>query len=231
MAEPAVSAVILCFEGERYLAEAIESALAQTHLCAEIVIVDNGSSDRSLEIARGYEPATTVRSLGSNQGIGLARNEGLAVASSDYIAFLDHDDTWEPEKSELQLEAFAAPDPPDLVFGHVRQFVSPDLDPAVAARLKLPEGTQPGMYLGAMLAHRRTWDRVGPWDKAWDAADGLAWLVRARGLGLSEAMLPNLVANRRIHGDNQSFQNHHARAEWLHLLKESLDQRRARGEA
>ncbi len=231
MAEPTVTAVILAFNGERYLAEAIESALAQTHPCSEVVIVDNGSSDRSLEIARSYEPATTICSFGSNRGIGLARNEGLAAAGGDYVAFLDHDDTWEPRKNELQLEAFAAADPPDLVFGHVRQFLSPDLDPAVTARLKLPGGTQPGMHLGAMLAHRRTWDRVGPWDRAWDAADGLAWLVRARELGLSEAMLPQLVANRRIHGNNQSFQNHHARAEWAHLLKASLDQRRARGEA
>lgn len=230
MAEPTVSAVILTFNGERHLAEAIESALAQTHPCAEVVIVDNGSSDRSLEIARGFEPATTVRALAANRGIGLARNEGLAAARGEYIAFLDHDDTWEPHKNELQIEAFAAADPPDLVFGHVRQFVSPDLDPEVAARLRLPSGAQPGMHLGAMLAHRRTWDRVGPWEKGWDVADGLAWLVRARGLGLREEMLPDLVANRRIHGANQSFQNHHARAEWAQLLKGSLDQRRARGE-
>jgi glycosyltransferase involved in cell wall biosynthesis len=229
LAEPTVSAVILSYNGERYLAEAIESALAQTVPCAEVVVIDNGSSDGSLEVARGYGGATTVRALGANRGIGFARNEGLAVAKGDYVAFLDHDDTWEPRKNELQLAALAGPGAPDMVFGHVRQFFSPDLDPAVAARLKQPDARQPGLYLGAMLAPRDTWERVGPWERAWEAADGLAWLVRARGLGLREAMLPDLVANRRIHGSNQSFQNHDARAEWAHVLKASLDRRREGG--
>lgn len=221
--------MILAYNGERYLAEAIESALAQTVPCAEVVVIDNGSSDGSVEIARSYGSDTTVRALGSNRGIGFARNEGLALAKGEYIAFLDHDDIWEPQKNELQLAALAAPDAPDFVFGHVRQFFSPDLDPAVAARLKQPSGTQPGLYLGAMLAPRRTWDRVGPWEQAWEVADGLAWLARARGLGLREAMLPDLVANRRIHGGNQSFQNHDARAEWARVLKASLDRRRGEG--
>ena len=229
LTEPTVSAVILSYNGERYLAEAIESALAQTVPCAEVIVVDNGSSDGSVEIARGYGSDTTVRELGSNCGIGFARNEGLALAKGEYVAFLDHDDTWEPGKNELQLTALSGAEAPDLVFGHVRQFFSPDLDPAVAARLKQPDGPQPGLYLGALLAHRHTWDRVGPWDRGWDAADGLAWLVRARGLGLREVMLPDLVANRRIHGSNQSFQNHDARAEWAYVLKASLDRRRREG--
>jgi glycosyltransferase involved in cell wall biosynthesis len=229
LAERTVSAVILTYDGERYLAEAIESALAQTVPCAEVVVVDNGSTDGSVEIARSYGPETTVRMLGVNRGIGFARNEGLAVAKGDCIAFLDHDDTWEPRKNELQLAALSASESPDMVFGHVRQFFSPDLDPAVALRLKQPEAAQPGLYLGAMLAPRQTWERVGPWERAWEAADGLAWLVRARGLGLREAMLPDLVANRRIHGSNQSFQNHDARAEWAHVLKASLDRRREEG--
>ncbi len=231
MPEPTVSAVILSHEGEPYLAEAIESALAQTHPCSEVVIVDNGSADRSVALAESYGDPVVVHALGSNRGIGIARNVGLEVATGDYVAFLDHDDTWERGKNEAQLAAFAGSEPPDLVFGHVRQFVSPDLDPLVAARIKLPDAPQPGLFLGAMLAPRRTWDRVGEWQQGWDVADGLAWLVRARDLGLREAMLPDLVTNRRIHGANQSFHNHDKRAEWAQLLKASLDRRRGKGEA
>lgn len=228
MAEARVSAVILVYNGERHLAEAIESALAQTHPCGEVIVVDNGSNDRSAEIADRYAPAIRLHSE-PRRGIGFARNAGLALAEGDYLAFLDHDDTWEPRKNELQLAAFEAAQPPHLVFGHVRQFVSSELDPATAARLKLPDGPQPGLYLGTMLASRSAWNAVGPWDQAWGVADGLAWILRARSLGLSEAMLADVVTNRRIHGGNQSFHNHEKRSEWAHLLKVSLDQRRAGG--
>jgi glycosyltransferase involved in cell wall biosynthesis len=228
LAEPTVSAVILAFEGERYLAEALESALGQTHPCAEVIVVDNGSSDRTAEIAASYAPDVRLCHE-SKRGIGFARNAGLASASGDYIAFLDHDDTWEPIKNEVQLAAFEAAQPPDLVFGHVRQLVSPDLDRVAAARLRLPEGPQPGLHLGAMLAPQSAWNRVGPWEQGWAAADGLAWLLRARDLGLRERMLPQLVANRRIHGANQSFHNRDKRSEWTRLLKASLDRRRAEG--
>jgi glycosyltransferase involved in cell wall biosynthesis len=193
-----------------------------------VIVVDNDSRDRGLEIAQRYAPAVELRRE-ARRGIGFARNAGLAAARGDYIAFLDHDDIWEPRKNELQLAAFDRPEPPDLVFGHVRQALSADLDPAVASRLSPPDGPQPGLFLGSMLAPRSAWDRVGPWDRAWDASDGLAWILRARGLGLREAMIADVVTTRRIHGANQSLNNHDKRSEWARLLKASLDQRRARG--
>jgi glycosyltransferase involved in cell wall biosynthesis len=227
LAEPTVSAVIPVRDGERYLAEAIESVLAQTYPCRQVVVVDNGSSDRSAEIAESYGPPVFVRSE-PRRGIGPARNAGLDAATGDFIGFLDHDDTWEPRKNEWQLAAFEREPPPDLVFGHVRQFISADLDPAKAARLRLPEGTQPGLHLGSMLAPRRVWDLVGPWESDWELADGLAWFVRARELGLGEVTIPELVGRRRIHGSNQSIARHEVRGgEYARLLKASLDRRRA----
>jgi glycosyltransferase involved in cell wall biosynthesis len=229
MAEATVSAVIPVRDGERYLAEAIESALAQTHPCQEVIVVDNGSADRSAEIARSFGPPVRVCPE-PRRGIGPARNAGLAAATGDYIGYLDHDDTWDPRKNEVQLEAFLGEPPPDIVFGHVRQFVSPGLDPELAARLRLPEQAQPGLHLGAMLAPRGVWELVGPWEDDWELADGLAWFVRARDLGLREAMIPEVVGYRRIHGANQSIARREVRgAEYARLLKASLDRRRARG--
>lgn len=227
MAEPGVSALIPVLDGERYLGEAIESALAQTRPCLEVVIVDNGSRDGSVELARGYGPPVLVREE-PRRGIGFARNAALRAARGDRIAFLDHDDVWEPRKNELQLAELEADETLDLVFGHMLQFRDPRLDPELAARLQIPDGPQPGLNLGTMLGRRRAFERVGPWEEAWEAADGLAWLVRARALGLGEKMLPDVVARRRVHGANQSFRNRAHRQEWARLLKESLDERRAR---
>jgi glycosyltransferase involved in cell wall biosynthesis len=227
LAEPAVSAVIPVRNGETHLREAIESALGQTRPCHEVIVIDNGSTDASAEIAAGFGAPVSVRAE-PTPGIGPARNAGLAAATGDYIGFLDHDDTWDPRKNELQLAAFEREPPPEIVFGHVRQFLSPELDSAIAARLQLPPGPQPGLHLGSMLAPRHVWDRVGPWASDWELADGLAWLVRARDLGLREEMIPEVVGYRRIHGSNQSIARRDVRAgEYARLLKDSLDRRRS----
>ncbi len=222
-----VSALIPLLDGERYVGEAIESALAQTRPCLEVIVVDNGSTDGSVDVVRGFGPPVSLH-IEPNRGIGFARNAALRAANGDCIAFLDCDDIWDPRKNELQLGALEADDTLDLVFGHMRQFLDPGLDPEMAARLKIPGAPQPGLIMGSMMASRGVFDRVGPWERAWEAADGLAWLVRARALGLREKMLPEVVAQRRVHGANQSFHNHEHRHEWVRLLKESLDERRSR---
>lgn len=219
--------MIPLFDGERFVAEAIDSALAQTRPCLEVIVVDNGSSDGGAEVARRFGPPVSLHSE-PRRGIGFARNAGLRAAGGDCIAFLDCDDTWDAHKNELQLTALEADEALDLVFGHARQFLDPSLDPEVAERVRVPDSPQPGLNLGSMMAPRRVFDQVGPWDQAWEAADGLAWLVRARSLKLREKMLDEVVAYRRVHGANQSFRNHDYRREWARLLKESLDERRSR---
>src|SRR6185437_5945606 len=104
-----VSVIMICRDGQAYLAEAIESVLAQTVPDWELIIVDDGSLDGSLGIAHEYARAesTRVRSLlsaaGRNVGMSAARNTGLRAASAEYIALLDCDDAWLPEKLEVQL--------------------------------------------------------------------------------------------------------------------------------
>jgi glycosyltransferase involved in cell wall biosynthesis len=230
LADNAVTAAIPVRDGERYLAEAIESVLAQTHRPSQVIVVDNGSSDGSAEVARRYEPDVTVR-FESRVGIGPARNAALAAAEGNYIAFLDADDLWQPEKTEVQLAAFERDPSLGLVFGHVLQFLSPDLDPSVAAGLRLPGAPQPGLYVGAMLASRAAWEEIGPWPGDLEISDGLTWLLRARELGIREWMAPQTVTRRRVHGANHSLRYSDRRTEFAHVLKCSLDARRAAGRA
>ena len=106
-----VSVVMICRDGQAYLAEAIESVLAQTVPDWELIIVDDGSLDGSLDIAHEYEKAESarVRSLrsaaGRNVGMSATRNTGLRRASAEYVALLDCDDAWLPEKLEVAASA------------------------------------------------------------------------------------------------------------------------------
>lgn len=224
-----VSALIVVHDGERHLAEAIESVLAQTRPAAELVVVDNASTDRSGEIARDFGGIVRVVEE-PRLGVGHARNAALEAAAGEYLSFLDHDDLWEPHRLEVQLAAFEEDPDLDIVFGHVVQFLD-GVDPELAARIKVSTEPQPGLNISTILAPRRTWDRVGSWSGSEQVGEGLVWLVRANDLGLRRRMLADVVARRRIHGDNMSFANHDHRGEWIATLKASLDARRKRGQA
>lgn len=102
-----VSAVIPAYNAEGFISDAIRSVLAQTYEIAEIIVVDDGSSDRTAEVSAGFPRTRVIRR--PNGGQGAARNTGIHAASGEWIAFLDHDDTWLPRKTEIQL-AHVAPD-------------------------------------------------------------------------------------------------------------------------
>ena len=98
---PLVSAVIPAYNAATFLHVAIESTLAQTHHLLEIIVVDDGSSDDTAEVAARY-PVTVIRQR--NGGPASARNAGVMAASGEWIAFLDHDDSWHENKTEEQLK-------------------------------------------------------------------------------------------------------------------------------
>jgi hypothetical protein len=95
-----ISVIIPAYNVERYLAETLDSVLAQTYPHFDVMIINDGSTDRTLEIAHQYEakdPRIHVVSQ-LNQGISIARNRGIQETTGELIAFLDADDRWVPEK-------------------------------------------------------------------------------------------------------------------------------------
>src|SRR6185437_8746702 len=102
---PLVSAIIPAYNAEKFVHRAIESALAQTHHLLEVIVVDDGSTDETAKSA-GEFPVTVIRQ--NNGGPASARNTGAKAARGEWLAFLDHDDSWHPEKTAQQLQ-YAGP--------------------------------------------------------------------------------------------------------------------------
>ncbi len=125
-AGPLVSAVIIFLDAERFLGESIESVLSQTYPNIELLLVDDGSTDGSAAIARGYADRLPdrVRVLqhpgGENRGMSASRNLGASNGRGEYIAFLDSDDVWLPDKIEQQVAIFKANPALGMVYGRTQ---------------------------------------------------------------------------------------------------------------
>ena len=118
-----VSVIMPIYLGERHIEEAVRSALAQSHDDLEVIVVDDGSPDASAEIVAGIEDARIKLIRQPNQGVAGARNAGIAASSGDFIAFLDQDDVWNPEKLSAQLPSFA--DPGVAAVGSLMTYLGP----------------------------------------------------------------------------------------------------------
>jgi glycosyltransferase involved in cell wall biosynthesis len=132
-ASPTVSVIIPCYNGARFLRETLGSVLAQTHPVCEVIVVDDGSTDDSAAVAESFGPPVRVIRQ-ANQGESVARNRGLDEAQGEWIAFLDADDVWLPEKTERQLRTIA----PDMRASCTAYFRF-DQDPAARFGVTAPD--------------------------------------------------------------------------------------------
>jgi glycosyltransferase involved in cell wall biosynthesis len=175
MAKPLISILIPAYNAERWISETIRCALSQTWTHKEVIVVDDGSSDQTQSIAKGYE-RDGVRVLSQpKQGASTARNHAFSASSGQYIQWLDADDLLDPRKIALQMAA-AQPQATSTVlscsWAHFRhqtryaRFVPSDLwadlSPTDFLRLKL--GSFSFMNPGVWLISRETALAAGPWN-------------------------------------------------------------------
>jgi glycosyltransferase involved in cell wall biosynthesis len=120
--QPLVSVIMPCYNGEKFIGEAIESVTNQTYQNWELIIINDGSTDNSEKIIYKYLSDSRIRNLHNtqNKGIPIARNMGIRASKGEYIAFLDQDDIWMEEKIEKQLDLFYKENEKlGLIFGEV----------------------------------------------------------------------------------------------------------------
>jgi glycosyltransferase involved in cell wall biosynthesis len=221
VSDPLVSAIIPVFNGEEFLAEAVRSALDQTYTPLEVLVIDDGSTDAGREVAARFGGAVACICQ-PNRGTGAARNEGVRHARGSYLAFLDQDDLWLPDKIALQMAALAERPGLDGVFGMVRQFRGPRPDvlpPRPAAE------DRAGYLPSALLIRRDSFLRAGPFGTDWTIGEWADWYARAVDAGLRMEPIERLVALRRLHPANKGKLTDR-RVEYARLLKASLDRRR-----
>ena len=221
-----VSVIIPVRDGERYIADAIGSVLEQTKPPAELLVVDDGSKDETATIVSQYSGSSVRLIQQPPRGAAAARNAGVKLARHQLLAFLDADDLWTSTKLERQCAELQSDPTLDMVFGYVRQFVSPDVEAARRARLRCPNESIPGYLAGTMLIRRESFERVGLFETEWAIGEFLAWYARVQLLGLREKMIPTVLLMRRLHRTNQGILKRSERGDYVRVMKKILDCRR-----
>ncbi len=222
-----ISVIITAYNSDRFVGQAIESVLSQTHPIHELIVVDDGSTDGTEEIVRSYSSVVYVQK--SNGGTSSANNLGLKKANGNYLAFLDSDDLWPPDKLALQLEFLLKHPEVDGVFGNHQRFYNAPKEDWTDEQVADSQRILPARFKAAMLIRKESFFKVGLFDEAIRMGDFLDWYRRAMDMGLSFGMLDKVLLHRRIHNANTSLIHRSEIGDYVRLLKASMDRRRKIG--
>lgn len=224
-----VSVVIAAYNAEPFLCDLMESTLGQTHEDFEVVIVDDGSTDRTLELLREYEKRDDrVRVISQeNQGASIARNRGIEAARADWIALMDADDTMEPNRLERQI-AFIE-EHPELHLA-ATMVIHIDADgreigrsvPVLTRHEEVEAAKQRGDIIGfhqnTVLMRRDVFQAVGGYrHEFWPGEDMDLW-ARIVYSGYRVLVQPEYLVRYRVHGSSASVQTREYRenVRWIH---------------
>jgi glycosyltransferase involved in cell wall biosynthesis len=188
---PVVSVIIPVYNGERYLAETIESVIAQTEPDWELIAVNDGSPDNSLAVLTRYAekmPDHISVITVENGGVSRARNTGVATARGTYVAFLDQDDLWAPAKLRRQLEMFSRDK--DLGIAFTNETVIDGNGKVLQGNvLKLGSEHRGRVFetlvfdnfipISSVMLRKELFDRTGGFSPAYALAEDLDFLLRA----------------------------------------------------
>jgi glycosyltransferase involved in cell wall biosynthesis len=204
--------VILCVKnGEAYLRDALDSVAAQNVSDLETIVVDDGSEDRSAEIAKNHVVRARVVSRPAS-GQPASLNAGLQLAAKEFIAFLDADDVWPRTRLSDMLRVFENNPSLEIVYGQIVN-TNETLEPTQA-----PFATRQPT---CCLVRRRVFAKVGGFRTDVRHASAVDWVARAAAMDVPMAQLESLVLLRRIHTENTGVRDvSRGRQDLLRVVRE-----------
>ncbi len=181
-----VSVILTCFNGERWIEEAIRSVLAQSHFDLELIVVNDGSTDRSRQIVLSFTDPRLRYVEQANRGIPGSRNRGLEEAKGETICILDQDDLWDPNKLALQVRFLA--EHPEVAVVYTNADHIDEFGRVIGCRFATPqpEGRLLEQFLRRGVAvpivttmiRRRCLDQIGGFNERLYGCDDYELLVR-----------------------------------------------------
>jgi glycosyltransferase involved in cell wall biosynthesis len=220
MDRPLASVVVPVYNGELYLADALDSISAQDYCPFQVIVVDDGSEDNTAEIARSYKEVRYIYQ--TNQGHAMAKNVGISAAQGEFIAFLDADDLWTPNKLSAQISYHL--DHPQVGYTIAKQRIF--LEPGAVApswyKTEFLLEDHMAFIPSALVVRRSVFDQIGDFDSSYRHGNDADWFFRAKDAGIPMGILSETLLLRRIHGSNLSYETQSMKSDLLLALKMSI---------
>jgi glycosyltransferase involved in cell wall biosynthesis len=223
--QPLVSVIVPVYNAAKYLDEAIESILIQTYPNMEVIAVNDGSTDESLHVLEKYNSRITIIDS-TNKGTPAARNQGIRVSTGSYLAFLDADDIWYPEKLSVQMDVFDKNPDVALTYCCFEEFQSPDLSEELRSKRIVKSGIISAALPGTSIIQREAFYKVGFFFEPRRTGEFMDWFARAKELGIKMVPTEDSLYRRRSHADNQSLMIQSLHKDYLEMVRETLRRRR-----
>lgn len=220
-----VSVIIPVYNGASFLAGAVENVLAQKYQALEIIVVDDGSTDATADIAVGY-PNEVCYVYQSNAGPSAARNRGIELAQGELIAFLDVDDLWSDHKLNLQTAYLKANPTVEIVQGHIQTMHLAEPVSLHKPRFEITSAPYHYINIGSALYRKSVFDKVGLFNEALTDNEDTDWFIRAWENGVSKVVLDEVTLFYRKHTSNTSHNQHPVNYGLTKLIKKHLDRSR-----
>ncbi|MBM3181569.1 MAG: glycosyltransferase [Chloroflexi bacterium] len=225
MTAPLVSVIMAVRNGERFLSQAIESALAQDYRPIEVILIDGQSVDRTAEIARAYPDIHYIYQ--ENRGIANAYNIGVTAAQGEFVAFLSHDDLWLPNKLSVQVNYLIAHPDIEYTVAATQFFLEPGCPfPVHVLRSDILEGNRVVRMMEILMTRRCVFERVGLFDPTLSTAEDIDWYARADDVGVPMAVIYQVLLQKRIHDANTSLFTTEHQQNIMRALRRSAERKR-----
>ena len=222
-----ISVIVPTYNSANYLSECIDSILGQSYDKLEIIVVDDGSTDNTKEL-KLYDNDRVKYYYQEHQGISYALNYAINLSKGDYISFLDADDLWHLNKLKIQLDVLLNNSNIDMVFGHIKQFISPEISDEEIKDTTSIDLKTPGYSRDTLFIRKKTFMEVGLFSKEFATGEFIEWYVRAQEIGLKSHLVQNILSSRRIHKNNTTRNRDQLGYDYARLLKNVIDRKRSK---
>jgi len=222
--QPLISVILPVYNGEKYLAESMQSIFNQDYSPLEIIVVDDGSTDGTAKIIAGHTKKVHYY-YQHNQGPAAARNLGIRMSTGDFITFIDADDLWPDEKLFVQMKCFEDFPEVEIVQGHVRRIMLPNNSRNSNTREDL-DIQFINSNLGAMIIKRSVFGKIGYFNEELTYHSDTDFWLRARESGIYIFVQPSVALIYRIHDENHTRGKDTLSLGFTGILKRSIDRRR-----
>lgn len=219
-----ISCIIPVYNGDKYIEECVDSILGQTYPVKEVIVVNDGSEDNTIQLLQQYGDRVTIIDK-PHTGLSDTLNHGINLVNSEYIAFLDADDVWMPSKTQVQMEAIEKHEV-EMCFCGLEQFLSPEMTVEQKQKIDLRQSEIKGFSKITMIVRKEVFDRTGLFDTTITTGDFIDWFSRAKALKFSHHMVDETLCRRRLHLTNFTRSDKMDASDYAAILRNHLLRKR-----